>query len=753
MALLLILTPEPPNAAIFYKAALQFITYHLPFTAFNRKIAHSDAPYSVESMSTVSDTPLPTHDTALNASCETIPGVGPTIAGKLARCGIKSIKDLLFYLPYRYQDRTRITPIRDIRAHDWVVLHVKICKSEVKYGKRKMLYCFAEDKTGVIRLRFFHFNPTQVKQFADNPQIRVFGEVRAFSNHLEMIHPEYQLLTADEHCPVEETLTPIYSTTQGLGQSRLRQLVYYALAHYNAAITQLEWMDAHELSHNGFYPLADALVFLHNPPPDCPIDAVVNGNHPAIKRLAYDELLAQRLSLQFARQERRDTHAPILVKKDTWHARFTALLPFTLTNAQQRVAEDIAQDLSQSTPMLRLVQGDVGAGKTVIAALAALQAIASGFQVAFMAPTDILSEQHAQTLAQWFAKLEIKVLRLSGKMKKSERRKTMDALINHECSIVVGTHALFQQEVCFKKLGLIIIDEQHRFGVEQRLKLKQKGENETLIPHQLLMTATPIPRTLAMTQLAHLDISVLNELPPGRTPVMTAVINQEKRQIIIERLQAAIIQGRQAYWVCTLIEESEKLQCMAAVETAKILQAQLSGVEVGLIHGRMPALEKETIMRAFKAGEINLLVATTVIEVGVDVANASLMIIENAERLGLSQLHQLRGRVGRGNSQSHCLLLYQPPLSLVGQERLSIMRQTSDGFIIAGKDMSLRGSGDVLGARQTGYHSYRIADLRRDAYMLPQVAKKSVELVAKKPDLAKQIAKLWRGEFEQFLQG
>jgi ATP-dependent DNA helicase RecG len=477
------------------------------------------------------------------------------------------------------------------------------------------------------------------------------------------------------------------------------------------------------------------------------------GEHPALKRLVFDELLAQRVSMQFARLSRNEMHSPAIPFDEDIKNRFLSSLPFTLTNAQQRVAAEISNDLIQTKPMLRLIQGDVGAGKTVIAALAALQAISHGYQVAFMAPTDLLSEQHANNLLNWLEPMGIKVLRLTGKMKIAQRRIALAALLDNSCQLVIGTHALFQEEVAFARLGLVIIDEQHRFGVEQRLQLQQKGQREQLIPHQLLMTATPIPRTLSMTHFAHLDISVIDELPPGRTPVTTAVLSQDKRELIIERLHSAIASGRQIYWVCTLIEESEKLQCMAATITAQKLQEQLASARVGLIHGRMKTLEKEATMALFKSGEIDLLVATTVIEVGVDVPNASLMIIENAERLGLSQLHQLRGRVGRGTAQSHCILLYQSPLSHQGRERLKVMKETNDGFIISEKDLELRGAGELLGTRQTGYRQFKLANLQRDQALLTLLPPISTHLVQNKPEIARSIAQRWLGNFEQFLQG
>lgn len=689
----------------------------------------------------------------LHQSCEILAGVGPTLSAKLAKCGINTVADLLFHLPYRYQDRTRITPICDLRANDWCVVAGRVCKTEIKYGKRMTLYCHIEDKTGILKLRFFHFNKQQIKALNESGMIRAFGEVREFANNLEMIHPEYQLLDGEDNCIVDETFTPIYPTTQGLSQTRLRQLVKIALNTYHSTLADLEWLSKEQLEEYHFYPLSDAIGLLHNPPPDTSLATLEEGSHPALQRLAFDELLGQRLSMQFARQHRSTLLAPIIPLEQELRNRFLKQLSFQLTTAQQRVSDEIAADLSQSKPMLRLVQGDVGSGKTVVAALAALQAIASNYQVAMMAPTELLSEQHAANLQSWLSPLGLNCRRLSGKMKTSERRETLAQLTNHDCQLIVGTHALFQEGVEFANLGLVIIDEQHRFGVEQRLLLQQKRHQMDIIPHQLLMTATPIPRTLAMTQFAHLDLSVIDELPPGRTAITTAVISQDKREPIISRLQTAIANGRQAYWVCTLIEESEKLQCMAATATAQNLQEQLPKVRVGLVHGRMKALEKEVAMLAFKQGEIDLLVATTVIEVGVDVPNASLMIIENAERLGLSQLHQLRGRVGRGNTQSHCLLLYQSPLSQLGAERLRIMRATNDGFIIAEKDLQLRGAGEVLGTRQTGYRQFKVANLQRDQALLPLVATIAKQLVTTTPSIARVIAKRWLGDAEQFLQG
>ncbi|PJD96863.1 MAG: ATP-dependent DNA helicase RecG [Legionella sp.] len=686
-------------------------------------------------------------------SCETLAGIGPALASKLEKCGLKTINDLLFHLPYKYQDRTRITPIQDLRPNDWAVVAGKVCKTEVKYGKKIMLYCYIEDPTGIIKLRFFHFNKQQIAALNTSYAIHVFGEIKEFNNQLELIHPEYQLLKEGQPYIVQETLTPIYPSTQGLTQTRLRQIITNALKHSADELHQLEWMNTEQLAHYQFPSLSQSIRLLHNPPPDVSLQTLEKGEHPALKRIIFDELLAQRLSLYAAKMNRKQLNAPAFNAQHPLRCQFLQTLPFSLTCAQQRVIQEIGHDLQANKPMLRLVQGDVGSGKTIVAAIAALYAIDHGYQVALMAPTDLLSEQHAANLNHWLNPLGLSVLKLSGKMKASERKKVLAELAAGTHFFIVGTHALFQEEVSFARLGLVIIDEQHRFGVEQRLQLQQKGQKDQWVPHQLLMTATPIPRTLSMSHFAHLDISTIDELPPGRSPVVTAVINQNKRDLIIARLNTAILAGKQAYWVCTLIEESEKLQCMAATETAQLLQDQLPKARVGLVHGKMKAIEKEAIMLAFKQGELDLLVATTVIEVGVDVPNASLMIIENAERLGLSQLHQLRGRVGRGVTQSHCLLLYQAPLSFMGTERLKIMRATHDGFVISEKDLELRGAGELLGTRQTGYKQFKVAQLPRDHEFLPLISSVAKHLLETNQPKAQQITQSWLGQFEHFLQG
>jgi ATP-dependent DNA helicase RecG len=691
------------------------------------------------------------YHTVLSQSCATLAGVGPVFLAKLHKCGIETITDLLLYLPTRYQDRTRITAIQDIRVNDYCVIVGRITKTDVKKGKRAMLYCHVMDKTGTLILRFFHFNQYQINLLTQGRWICAFGEIRQFAHQLTMIHPDYQLQDNEMAFVMNETLTPIYPGTEGLSQSRLRQLIRTAFKHYQSSIKQLEWMNESQLQQLSMPSFARAIYLLHNPSPDIAVQSLEDGSHPALQRLAFDELLAQRLSIQFARQHRDSLSAPVMIPNQALISRFLAELPYPLTQAQKRVSDEIIDDLSQKKPMLRLIQGDVGCGKTTVAVIAALHAIANGFQVALMAPTDLLSEQHTYVLTRWLTPLGLTCCRLSGKMKVRARRETLAQVADNSCHLLIGTHALFQEQVKFKQLGLIIIDEQHRFGVEQRLLLQQKGQQGNKIPHQLLMTATPIPRTLAMTQFAYLDVSVIDELPPGRRPVNTAIISHTSRESVIARLHLAINQGRQAYWVCTLIDESEKLQCQAALLTTETLQQRLTGVRVGLVHGKMKAIDKEMVMNGFKRGELDLLVATTVIEVGVDVPNASLMIIENAERLGLAQLHQLRGRVGRGSTQSYCILIYQPPLSLTGSKRLQIMRATSDGFVIAEEDLQLRGSGEVLGTRQAGYRQFKIANLQRDQVLLPEVIRVTKKLVNHNPKLAERITKQWLGDFEQFL--
>lgn len=685
--------------------------------------------------------------------CHLLPGVGAQLSKLLAKCGIVTIQDLLFHLPYRYQDRTRITPIRDIRLQDWAVVVGTIQRIELKRGRRSILDCYVQDATGILKLRFFHFHANQIETLNTGGVIRVFGEVRTFSPYPEMIHPEYKLDEQSGKVEMDEALTPIYSITQGLTQTRLRSLVKLALDKVEAEIAKLEWMSQAQLTQFELYPFHQAIKYLHSPPPDTILSHLEQGTHPAMRRLILEELLVDRLSMEFAKLERSQKIAPACLHAESLIEAFLKQLPFELTGAQKRVTAEIMQDLSQTRPMLRLIQGDVGSGKTVVAALALLRVVASGLQVAMMVPTDLLSEQHSLNLIRWLEPLGIVVRQLNGKCSVKTRRQILAELQEGTCQVLVGTHALFQEKVEFKQLGLIIIDEQHRFGVEQRLALEQKGRYGEQVAHQLLMTATPIPRTLRMTQWAHLEVSIIDELPPTRTPVVTAVMSAHKREVVLDRLRKALMEGRQAYWVCTLIEESEKLQCQAATETAEQLQHELSPYRVGLVHGRLKADEKEKVLASFRAKELDLLIATTVIEVGVDVPNASLMIIENAERLGLAQLHQLRGRVGRGAVASYCVLLYQPPLSQIGVDRLKTMRETTDGFEIAEKDLLLRGAGELLGTKQTGYRAYKIASFPRDQDFLPQVSKISKWLVSSQPDVAKWIRTRWAGENSDYLRG
>ncbi|MDC8804604.1 ATP-dependent DNA helicase RecG [Halomonas pacifica] len=673
-------------------------------------------------------------------------GVGEALATKLARLRIVTLADLLFHLPLRYQDRTRITPMGTLKAGQEAVIEGEVAAASVVQGRRRSLLVRLKDGSGIISLRFFHFSPAQQQQFRPGVPLRAFGEARAGATGLEIYHPEYRLLVSGE-APVEEHLTPIYPTTEGLNQARLRALIGQALALLDRHPDDLrDWIPEALRERFGLPELRHCLHALHEPPPEADLDSLADGHHPAIRRLALEELLAHQLSLRQVRLRIQADGAPELPSGRGLQARFVAQLPFSLTGAQRRVLDEIAADLQRPLPMLRLVQGDVGSGKTVVAALAALAAIAGGCQAAVMAPTEILAEQHFRTFRAWFEPLGIEVAWLAGKLKGKARLDTKAALLDGRAQLVVGTHALFQDDVHFQRLGLAIIDEQHRFGVHQRLALREKGEAAGLTPHQLVMTATPIPRTLAMSAYADLDLSVIDELPPGRTPVQTVAVPDERRPEVVARIRHACAEGRQAYWVCTLIEESEALQCQAAEATRDELTEQLPELAIGLVHGRMKAAEKAEVMAAFKAGELDLLVATTVIEVGVDVPNASLMIIENPERLGLSQLHQLRGRVGRGATESFCVLLYHPPLSAHSRERLAVMRETTDGFRIAEKDLELRGPGEVLGTRQTGLAQMKIADLERDRDLLERVGELAKALLEQAPEASEPLIQRWLGD-------
>lgn len=676
-------------------------------------------------------------------------GVGPSMAEKLAKVGLISIQDLLFHLPNRYEDRTRITSIRDCFPGVFTNIIGEVTGCQIINGKRRMLVVTIQDGSGTVNLRFFRFTAAQKNNLALGLNIRCYGEIKRGARGFEIIHPEYKSLDEDQPLTaVEETLTPVYPTTDGLRQITLRNLTEQALIRLQRGQVEELLPDEFNLQN---YSLAQALALIHRPPPDTSVIQLEEGKHPAQLRLIKEELLAHNLSMLKVRQSS-DMHRSLsLSVNEQLSAKFLASLPFSPTNAQARVVKEIRLDLAKTQPMMRLVQGDVGSGKTLVAALAALTAISEGYQVALMAPTEILAEQHAINFQHWFEPLEISVGWLAGKTKAKARRHALEHIENGNMQMIVGTHALFQDKVNFHKLALIIIDEQHRFGVHQRLSLREKGAFEGNYPHQLIMTATPIPRTLAMTAYADLDTSIIDELPPGRTPINTVALPDTRRDDVVERIRQGCVQdNRQAYWVCTLIEESEVLQCQAAEDTAVYLQAQLTELKVGLVHGRMKAAEKQSVMAAFKQGELNLLVATTVIEVGVDVPNSSLMVIENPERLGLAQLHQLRGRVGRGTVASHCVLMYKNPLSKTAIKRLAVLRESNDGFVIAQKDLEIRGPGEVLGTKQTGLADLRIADLLRDAHLIPEVQQHAYLLWKKYPQNAQAIIQRWMGEREHF---
>ncbi|MES9957381.1 MAG: ATP-dependent DNA helicase RecG [Sedimenticola sp.] len=682
----------------------------------------------------------------------TLKGVGPRNAEKLEKIGVQTVQDILFHLPFRYQDRTRITPMGSLRHGDQVVVEGEIEASDIRFGKRRSLLVRLADGTGAITLRFFHFSGAQKSGLSRGVQLRCFGEVRNGPAGYEMVHPEYQRVGELDDAGMEESLTPVYPTTDGMHQLTWRGMSEKALAILESAPGALpEWLPDELLNQFSLPDLARAIRYLHRPPPEADQKVLLEGSHPAQRRLAFEELLAHQLSLRLLREKQNRAAAPPLVPSGDLTGRLLEKLPFELTRAQSRVMAEISNDLSQGHPMMRLVQGDVGSGKTVVAALAALQAVEADHQVVLMAPTELLAEQHLRSFMGWLEPLGLEVAWLTGRHKGRARESVLADIASGTARVVVGTHALFQEDVAFHGLGLVIIDEQHRFGVHQRMALREKGSSSGRVPHQLIMTATPIPRTLAMSAYADLDVSVIDELPPGRTPVSTVVISDSRRDQVIERVRAACQSGRQAYWVCTLIEESEALQCQAAEDTAALLTESLPELRVGLVHGRLKAPEKEAVMSAFKAGNLDLLVATTVIEVGVDVPNASLMIIENPERFGLAQLHQLRGRVGRGSVESHCVLMYHAPLSENAQQRLAVMRETSDGFVVAQKDLELRGPGEVLGTRQTGEMQFRIADLMRDQPILEQVQKAAVMMLKEYPDRVQLLVRRWVGHREHYI--
>jgi ATP-dependent DNA helicase RecG len=675
-------------------------------------------------------------------------GVGPALAMRLERLGIRRVEDLAFHLPSRYEDRTRIVPIGAVQPGQRAVIEGEVLLAEVVRRRRPMLVIAFGDSTGMLTLRFFHFTARQRQALERGVRLRCFGEVRAGQRGPEMVHPEFQAVNADAE-PQDDALTPIYPGTEGLAQGRIRQLVRLGLTALGEGPPDL--LPPGVIAGRGLPSLGEALRLLHRPPPDTNLAELESAQHPARRRLALEELLAHQLAMRALRHRARRKAAWSLTGDDLVE-RFVSGLPFTLTRAQRRVIAEVRGDLAQTVPMMRLVQGDVGSGKTVVAAVAALQAVASGAQAAVMAPTELLGEQHHANFRNWLEPLGVQVGWLSGSQATAERREALRKLASGEAAVAVGTHALFQEGVRFARLALAIIDEQHRFGVHQRLALTDKGTGEGRRPHQLVMTATPIPRTLAMATYADLDTSIIDELPPGRGAVRTVAMPESRRVEVIARIREACAAGRQAYWVCPLIEESDQLQAQAAEDTAALLAECLPGLAIGLLHGRLGPVEKERIMRAFKGGELHLLVATTVIEVGVDVPRASLMIIENAERMGLAQLHQLRGRVGRGADDATCLLLYRPPLSAQATTRLAAMRDSNDGFEIARTDLQLRGPGEVLGIRQTGLLGLKVADLVRDQQLMPLVRELADLLLQSHPDAVAALTRRWVGAAARYGQ-
>jgi ATP-dependent DNA helicase RecG len=676
-------------------------------------------------------------------------GVGEALALRLLALGVQTTQDLLFLLPLRYEDRTRIVPLGELRAGQRAAVEGEVLLTEVVFRGRRQMLCKLGDGSGFLTLRFFHFTMQQQNGLARGARIRCFGEARRGPAGLEIVHPEYRRVDPHSKSAPEEHLTPIYPGTEGLTQGRLRLLVRMALEESDAANIE-DWLPASVLADSRLPSLRDALLYVHRPPADAPVDLLLSGRHPAQRRLAFEELVAHQLSLKLLRQRIQSEPGWPLASDGALKGSLLAALPFRLTKGQERALLEIERDLKMGTPMLRLVQGDVGCGKTLVAALAATQAVQTGRQVALMAPTELLADQHAQNLRQWFEPLSVAVALLTGRQTGKARSAVLAGIREGHAAIVVGTHALFQESVEFLSLALVIVDEQHRFGVHQRLSLREKGASQGRQPHQLIMTATPIPRTLAMTAYADLDVSVIDELPPGRTPVKTVVLADARRDEVVQRIRTACLEGRQAYWVCPLIDESEEMPYQAAEETAAALSAALPSLSVGLVHGRMPPAAKEGTMRRFKEGKIQLLVATTVIEVGVDVPNATLMVIENAERMGLAQLHQLRGRVGRGQHASSCLLMYRSPLSPLARERLAVMRDTNDGFEVARRDLELRGPGELLGTRQTGLAQMRVADLSRDADLLPRVQIAAETLLRDWPLHVAPLIRRWVGHAEQY---
>lgn len=680
-------------------------------------------------------------------------GIGPSLEKKFFALGIKSVQDLLLHFPLRYEDRSTSSAISDVAIGETTTILGRIIKSEIITTKRKMLLCYIQDDSGIAILRFLNFNMGMKTAMASGKWVRAYGEIKRGSHYPEMIHPQFNIQSKKEESPSfsepnEERFTPIYSTTYGLTQNVIRKAIQSALI----LLKRNQPAEILPVSiSNGYLSVVESLDIIHNPSLTTNVDQLIDGEHPAIKRFVFEELLAYHLSMLFIKVDNQKQHSYLMHSNKRYSQPFLASLPFEPTNAQKRVVQDIYQDMAKSVPMMRLVQGDVGSGKTLVAALAALNAIENNKQVVLMAPTEILAEQHFHNFYRWFEPLGIKVELLTGRLTAKNKKRRYDDIELGEISMLIGTHAVFVEKVKFFQLGLVIIDEQHRFGVNQRLSLWEKGIKDECHPHQLIMTATPIPRTLAMTVYADLDVSIIDELPPGRTPISTIVIPNSRRDEIIERVNQACIDNRQVYWVCTLVEESETLDAQAAEMLVAELQERLPHLIIALVHGKMKSDQKQSVMQDFKDGKIQLLVATTVIEVGVDVPNASLMIIENAERLGLAQLHQLRGRVGRGTAISHCVLMYQAPLSKIAQARMKVMRESNDGFVIAQKDLEIRGSGEILGTRQIGVANFKVVDLIRDQHLINEVQKASYYLQKNYPESANQLIECWLPDREKYI--
>ncbi|MBT8506204.1 ATP-dependent DNA helicase RecG [Coxiella-like endosymbiont of Rhipicephalus sanguineus] len=672
----------------------------------------------------------------------------------LASLNIHTLQDLLFHLPLRYEDRTRLTSLGALRHGDQTTIEGFIEFTNINYGRRRSLHCCIGDGTGSLILRFYHFNSQQYQQLMKRGlRLKCFGTARQnYQGRLEMVHPEYRVVNATIPIPTEENLTAVYPTTKGLPQTKLRDLLSQAL-NYLKKRDVFEELFSESLRQEFNLPtLIASLLYVHCPPSNAPLKLLKAGKHPAQQRLIIEELVAQQIELLKLRSRAKMYLAPVLNLEAEKENKLRQALPFKLTAAQERVISEINEDLKRSHPMQRLVQGDVGSGKTIVAAMAIIKVVENGYQCAVMVPTEILAEQHHRAFQKWLNPLGIQVGWLTGSLNNSAREQTLQKIRQGEDQVIVGTHALFQEDVAFLKLGLIVIDEQHRFGVHQRLALKEKGSNNSIYPHQLIMTATPIPRTLALTAYANFDVSTIDELPSGRKPITTVLMSNARRNEVIARIKQNCEQGKQAYWVCTLIEDSEMLQCEAAEATYQKLRQLLNHLTVGLIHGRLSRNEKDAVMMDFKAGGIDLLVATTVVEVGVDVPNASLIIIENAERLGLAQIHQLRGRVGRGKDKSYCVLLYQKPLSQYARDRLILLRNSQDGFVVAQKDLELRGPGELLGTRQAGMLPFRITDLIRDQCLLSRAQSIATRMLDQYPLQATRLLQRWLRNAETYVE-